>query len=93
VADPLDALREMIRAVVREELQRMAPDYLTTAQAARVASLTQDTIREWIQSGRLRSVRAGRAHRIKRADLDAALALPRRVETAAPESIARRKFG
>ncbi len=94
----LEPLREMLRALIREELAKLqAPDLLTTAEAAAFAKLTAETLREWIADGKLRAVRAGKRYRIRRADLEAALAAPRRSRLAvvdiSPESAARRKFG
>lgn len=88
-----DALRDAIREIVREELaQFKTPSLMTTAEAATFARLTPETLREWIATGRLAAVRAGRSYRIQRTDLEAALTAPRRLSVV-PESAARRRFG
>lgn len=95
----MSEIEALIRKIVREELAQVgrAPELLTTAEAAKLARLTQETLREWIADGRLRAVRAGRRYRIARSDLEAALSAPRRrlrvVEDISPESAARRRFG
>jgi excisionase family DNA binding protein len=95
--DPLGPLRDMLRALIREELAKLqTPDLLTTAEAAAFAKLTPETLREWIAAGKLKAARAGRSYRIRRADLEAALSAPRRARAVidiSPESAARRKFG
>ena len=76
---PLDAhLRELVRAVVREELARereaaKPAEYLATARAAEMADVAEGTIRRWIREGRLAGYRAGRVVRVKRSDLEALL--------------------
>lgn len=88
-----DAIRDAIREIVREELAKLqAPSLMTTAEAATFARITPETLREWIATGRLPAVRAGRSYRIQRSDLETALAQPRRLSVV-PESAARRRFG
>lgn len=84
----LDAqLREIVREVVREELQaalvagpprRNSPStddgYLSIARAATFADVAPGTLRRWIRSGRLPARRAGRVHRIARVELEDFLA-------------------
>lgn len=80
----LDQLRDMIcevvREVVREELSHApAPKpsgILTTDEAAAHARRSPETIRDWIQSGRLKALpRSGRQHyRIRLEELEAAMA-------------------
>jgi excisionase family DNA binding protein len=70
-----------VRKVIREELARgpavgRADDYVSVREAARVASLATDTIRDWIAKGSLGRYRAGRLLRVKRAELDALLVRP-----------------
>lgn len=49
----------------------MPPRYLSTGQAAKICSVTPDTILKWIRSGRLPAKRtAGGHHRVERRDLD-----------------------
>jgi excisionase family DNA binding protein len=76
------AFRELVRDVVREEIQaaiasagqgRAANDnaeYLSGGDAARIAGVAEGTIRAWVRQGRLVPYRAGRVYRVKRGDLD-----------------------
>lgn len=74
---------EQLREIIREEVERVtrepAPQpearWLTVPEAARRASRSPDTIREWIRVGRLRASREGRHGHwsIAVADLDAAV--------------------
>ncbi len=53
------------------------PDLLTTGQAAKVCSVTPDTILKWIKKGRLPGVRtAGGHYRIRREDLQPHVTTP-----------------
>lgn len=98
---PLEAgLREIIAAVVREEIGRAlaelrAPDeYLSTRAAAEVAGVAVGTIRRWIREGKLDEQRAGRMVRVRRDDLDRLLRDGGRKQVAvSPEQLARRMFG
>lgn len=78
-------LRDMIREVVREELERSqatkGPEpssILTTEEAAVHARRSPETIRDWIKSGRLRALpRSGRQHyRIQVEELAVAMRAP-----------------
>src|SRR5690349_190901 len=51
-----------------------ADEYLTVAEIAGELKLNQQTIRNWIDQGSLRAVRAGRRVRVLRSDLDRMLA-------------------
>lgn len=65
---------ELVRAEVQRVLASITPDeYLTTAEAARVASVAPKTIRRWIRTGKLVAHSAGRELRIRRADLERAM--------------------
>jgi excisionase family DNA binding protein len=69
-------LLELIRAAVREELRGKvdAPaEYISTAEAARIAGVQQVTIRDWMERGRLKRYHAGRQLRVDRAELLALL--------------------
>jgi excisionase family DNA binding protein len=74
----LDALRELVRQIVREELARRptsdAPELLTIPEAAEHARVIPGTIRRWIRAGRLASTGEGKLLRVRRVDLDAVLA-------------------
>jgi excisionase family DNA binding protein len=52
----------------------MEEEYLTVAEVAALLKLNEQTVRNWIDSGRLSALRVGRRVRIKRSDLDAMLA-------------------
>jgi excisionase family DNA binding protein len=52
----------------------VAPDLLQLEEVAQLARASVSTVRHWIRSGRLRSVRPGRRRLVPRADLDAFLA-------------------
>ena len=42
-----------------------AAEYLTTTDAATVASVNEGTIRRWVRAGKLRGYRAGRVLRVR----------------------------
>lgn len=69
-------LRSLIQDIVREEVSRAmrgpAPqgEYLSTADAARLAAVTQGTVRRWIRARRLAGFGAGRELRVSRAELE-----------------------
>jgi len=44
--------------------------FLTVPQIATEIGVTQISVREWIRSGRLRAIKAGRSYRVRRSDLD-----------------------
>lgn len=74
-----EIIREEVERVTREPApQREAPRILTTEEAAAHARRSPETIRDWIKSGRLRTLpRSGRQHyRIRLEDLEEALASP-----------------
>lgn len=90
-------LRELVRGVVREELARLRPspeEYLSPAVAARIARVAASTIRRWIRQGRITGHKAGRAVRIRRADLESFLRSGGNAEIdLTPEQLADRDFG
>ena len=49
-------------------------EYLTVHEIADRLKLNQQTVRNWIDQGRLPAVRIGRRVRVRRADLDRVLA-------------------
>jgi excisionase family DNA binding protein len=81
-------IEDTLRRVIREELAAALTSpsdlplvasspqsaYLTVSEAAHVAALHDNTIRNWIKDGSLRTLRAGRVYRIRREDLEARLA-------------------
>lgn len=94
-----DQLRAMIADAVRAEVAKQLaaarePDeYLSTAEAARLAGVAAGTVRRWIREGRLAEHRAGRVVRVRRADLEAFLRDGRRDRADEPEAAALRDFG
>lgn len=78
-----DTIRAIVREAVREELRAHGvgsqpatapastgtPAFITTMQAAELASVHVATIRDWIQRGLLRGHRAGRLLRVERSEL------------------------
>ena len=75
-----EAVREVVRAEVLPRLQAMPQGrgdpsrYLNTDQAAEVAGVKPDTIRDWLKSGRLAGHHAGRHLRVRLDQLEAFLA-------------------
>ena len=81
----LQLVADAVRAVVREELaglkdelaslQPAAPvgKWMTVGEAAGYAGVTEGTIREWINRGKLSAVKAGQQWRVKPTALDAAM--------------------
>lgn len=91
-----ERIPELVRAVVREELAvrggslaeqraRVDVEYISTAAAARYASVQPETVRDWIAKGLLIRYRAGRHIRVRRDELDALLAASARSPAGAPE--------
>jgi excisionase family DNA binding protein len=65
------ALREWDARVQASQSRSPAGDeYLSIAEAAKIARLHHSTIREWVKDGTLAACRAGRVFRIRRSDLD-----------------------
>ena len=90
-----DAVRELVRQEVRAALEaeprdysvvNSSAEYLTIADAARLASVHPATVREWLREGRLRRHMAGRRPRVKAAELRALL----EAKGAEPVSLAAR---
>ena len=72
------SLEDEIRRIVREELAKQKPandegGYLSTTEAARIASVTPGTIRRWIREGELNRYEAGAHVRVRRDELEAFL--------------------
>lgn len=94
-------LEELIREIVRDELRKHAPrpreardEFLSTAEAARVAEVSPHTIRRWVKAAKLSRAAAGRELRISRAELEAFLRHgAREDEDVSPEQLAARAFG
>ena len=75
----LGELRTMVQDLIREELAKLSPvqlgpgapsEFLSTTDAARIADVTQGTIRRWIREKRLERASAGRMIRVRRVDLE-----------------------
>lgn len=58
--------------IVSESTQMPDP-WLTLSAGAEYASVSEDTLREWISSGLLKAGRVGRVIRIRRSEIDALL--------------------
>lgn len=82
-----ETIREAVREALRSELPELVRavreavgaraaggEYLTTAEAATVAKVDQDTVGEWIRAGKLPRHRAGRELRVRRDELEAFMA-------------------
>ncbi len=90
VPDPAGALVSAITLLVRAALdgsvhtaQRPpAEPWLTTAEGARHAAVSEETLREWITLGLLPAGRCGRVLRVQRSDIDALLLERSRVSRA-----------
>ena len=61
-------------------------EYLTVKEIADRLKLNQQTVRNWIDDGRLPAVRIGRRVRVRRVDLDGVLAQGATVEIEPPAS-------
>lgn len=93
------AIREMVREEVLAAVARATRDeseirtgkpspvdeFVTTAEAARVASVSVGTVRNWLSAGKLTRHGHGRLVRIRRLELLAFLAQPRRGAPLSPE--------
>ena len=75
-----DVIRQTVREVLRDELREAlaemrekrsssTAEYLTVADASKIADVHEDTIRAWVKAGRLPRRQAGRELRIRRDDL------------------------
>jgi excisionase family DNA binding protein len=89
---------EVVRDVVKEEIGRAvaktsSDEYLSPAEAARIASVAPGTIRRWMREGRIATHRAGRSVRVRRTDLVVFLRAERKpAPTMTPEQLADRDF-
>ncbi|MDB4928287.1 MAG: Helix-turn-helix domain [Myxococcaceae bacterium] len=71
------ALSVLLRAVVTRpapvvQVESVEP-WLTVAEGARHAAVSEETLREWITLGQLPAGRCGRVLRVRRSDIDAML--------------------
>jgi excisionase family DNA binding protein len=93
--DALDGLRAFIASVVRDELKSTpAPandEYLSTADAAKIARVTTGTIRRWVREKTLTKYGKGARVRIRRDELEEYLSGS--TAAAGPEDRARMRFG
>ncbi len=73
--NPLNCIQFVsIGEVELMERSDLEDDYLTVADVAGLLKLNQQTVRNWIERGKLPALRVGRRVRIKRADLERLLA-------------------
>lgn len=86
-------IEDVVRRVVREEMQRQ-PDrseYVSVAEAARIADVAPGTIRMWITEGKLSRRHAGRELRILRQELGMLMTSPPSTSAEpTPEELAER---
>ncbi len=55
---------------------RLLPSLLTIAESAAIARTSASTVRHWLATGRLRSIKPGRRRLIRRGDLALLLGTP-----------------
>ena len=91
-----DVLQPIVDEVVRRVLAELAKqkpandvEYLSTTDAAELASVTQATIRRWVKDGKLPAFHAGRHVRVRRTDLERLLS-DTPTGTESPEELVRR---
>ena len=60
-------------------------DFLTVNDVAELLQLNQQTVRNWIDAGKLPAVRAGRRVRVRRTDLEQLIGVPTTVEEQAQQ--------
>jgi excisionase family DNA binding protein len=87
-------IADEVRRVIRDELANAKTqdpgDYVSVSEAARIASVATDTVRDWISRGKLGRYNAGRVLRVRRTELDELLAQPAATRVAlTPEDEAR----
>lgn len=92
-------IEQLIRSLIRDELAKAKPandtEYLSTTEAARLASVTPGTIRRWVRSGELTRHEAGARVRIRRDELERLMrceVVPIDINLS-PRERARRRFG
>jgi excisionase family DNA binding protein len=95
-----------LREIIHEEVQSAvlqvmgkkpaaAGEFVSAAEAAKIASVSSQTIRAWIRSGKLATYKAGRVLRVKRTELEEFLTIgptPDHAENMSPEDLADRDF-
>ena len=93
-----DKIETLVRQLVTELVHAVAAQskpandgYLSTTDAAKLASVTPATIRRWVRLRKLKRHEAGGRVRVKRDELERLLAGPQRAET--PGERAKRRFG
>jgi excisionase family DNA binding protein len=90
-----ETIRSLVAQAVRDELDKRGAmpsndEYISTADAARIARVTPGTIRRWVRGKQLARHGAGRV-RIRRDELERYLSGDG--ETMTPEDRAKRRFG
>jgi excisionase family DNA binding protein len=69
--------------------QDLEESFLTVAEVAEVLKLNQQTVRNWIDQGKLPAIRVGRRVRIKRSDFERVLEQGATAGAAAPSTESR----
>jgi excisionase family DNA binding protein len=76
------AIKEAVRAVVKEEIaalketlastpsRRLTDEFWPVRKAAKVASVSPWTVREWVKLGRVRAYGSGRLLRLRRSEFE-----------------------
>jgi excisionase family DNA binding protein len=87
----------MITRIVRREIERVLDEarrdsFLSAADAAKLAHVSEVTIRRWLRSGKLTEHRTGRIVRVSRTDLERLLRSAPSNDLS-PEQRALRDFG
>lgn len=69
------AVREEVRTAMREALAQVKPagEFLSIIEAAKLACVHPETVRQWVRDGLVPRHRAGREYRIRRDELEAYL--------------------
>lgn len=93
-------MRSMVKQMVREEVSAAVreatrvDEYLSTSSAARLADVTQGTVRRWVKAGKLQCHRAGRVLRVSRLELERLLKSGGATnDELSPEELAAKRFG
>jgi excisionase family DNA binding protein len=94
-SDALEGLRLLIAEVVRAEVGKLATkpandEYISTADAARIARVTPGTIRRWVRGKQLTKHGQGARVRIRLDELERYLS---GADVASAEDRAKRRFG
>ena len=84
-----EELREVLRQELRGAGRGLARgDLISTTEAADLAAVTPETIRKWMDAGKLRRHNAGRVRRVSRRELQAFLGREQSSALRSPEQAA-----